>query len=187
MSQNETTGSSESLSQDTVFDLLSSPRRRYVLHYLRSESSGIELTNLADHVAAWEYDTTVDSLSEQQRKRAYVSLYQTHVPKLEEAGIVTYDSDSGRVELTSSSKTIEKYLPAEDGPEIPWELVYPSMTVVCVLLFAVGTIETGPFSLVPVTAVGVLILLVFAVTSLVHLYTKRQQRRALPITPPDDE
>ncbi len=187
MSQNETTGSSKPLSQDTVFDLLSSPRRRYVLHHLRSESAEIELTTLADHVAAWEYDTTIEALSEQQRKRAYVSLYQTHVPKLEEAGIVTYDNDSGTVELTPTSQTIEKYLPAEDGPEVPWELVYPSMTVVCVLLFAVGTIEIGPFSLVSVTAVGVVILLAFAITSLLHLYVNRQQSRTLPITPPEGE
>ena len=40
-----------------------------------------------------ENGTTPGSLSYDQRKRVYVSLRQTHLPKLSSAGAIDYDSD----------------------------------------------------------------------------------------------
>jgi DNA-binding transcriptional ArsR family regulator len=47
------TSGNNDLSQDVIFDILSSPRRRYVLYYLRKEGGPIDLTQLAERVAAW--------------------------------------------------------------------------------------------------------------------------------------
>lgn len=44
----------DELSQDTVFDVLSSSRRRETLAILREEETPIELTTLAEIVAAHE-------------------------------------------------------------------------------------------------------------------------------------
>lgn len=177
----------EPLSQDLVFDLLSSPRRRFVLYYLRSESASIALTALADEVASWEYETSVDELTEQERKRAYVSLYQTHVPKLVDAGIVAYDTDSGVVSLTDRAGTIESYLPRTAKPEIPWEFIYPSLTVGCVVLFVAILADIGPLSSLEVTIVGSLILLAFGVISITHFVLERRTKRQLPIDVTDHE
>lgn len=187
MSTNKENGDDEPLSQDLVFDLLSSPRRRFVLYYLRSESESIALTTLADEVASWEYETPVEELTEQERKRAYVSLYQTHIPKLDDAGIVAYDTDSGVVTLADQANTIEAYLPRADGPEIPWEFVYPSLTVVCIGLFAAALIEIGPLVSFTMTVAGALILLFFGVTSVAHFVLMRHTERQLPIDVTDNE
>lgn len=40
--------SDRSLSQDTVFDILSNSRRRYVLYYLRQQTEPVQLTTLAE-------------------------------------------------------------------------------------------------------------------------------------------
>lgn len=172
---------SESLSQDLVFDLLSSPRRRFVLHYLRSESDTIALTALADEVAAWEYETPVEELTDQERKRAYVSLYQTHVPKLADAGIVEYDQDSGAVTLAARADVVDAYLPRTQERKIPWEFVYPSLTVVCVVLFVAALAEIGPLVSFSTTMAGILILLLFGITSFIHLVSVRHDERQLPI------
>src|SRR6056297_1412574 len=95
-------------SLDTIFDLLSNPRRRFVLHYLKRVEEPVQLTELAAQIAAKENDVPVDELTSQQRKRAYVSLYQTHVPKLEEVGVVTYDADTGNVALTERADEIDE-------------------------------------------------------------------------------
>lgn len=79
---------SSGLSQDQVFEVLKSPRRRYALYYLRREGGIVELSDLTDQVAVWENDTTPSGLTSEQRKRVYISLYQTHLPKLDDAGIV---------------------------------------------------------------------------------------------------
>src|SRR6056297_1117923 len=97
------------LSQDEIFAILSNPRRRYVLYFLNQHGEGIELTDLAEHVAAWENDTTVEELSSKERKRVYVSLYQTHVPKLADHGLIDYDPDSGMVRPTETSRKVDQY------------------------------------------------------------------------------
>ena len=85
----------EQLSRDEVYDILSNARRRFVIYFLRDRREPVELSELSDRVAAWENDVPVEELTDQQVKRVYVSLYQTHIPKLEDTGIVEYDSDSG--------------------------------------------------------------------------------------------
>lgn len=181
MSKDQGEESSEPLSQDLVFDLLSSPRRRFILHYLRSESDSIALTALADEVAAWEYESPIDELTDQERKRAYVSLYQTHIPKLADAGIIDYDADSGVVTLTAAASVVDAYLPGKRGPDVPWEFVYPLLTVICIVIFVVGLIDIGLFVSFSVTMAGILILLFFGATSIIHLVLMRYDERRLPI------
>lgn len=187
MSTDQNGKDSEPLSQDLVFDLLSSPRRRFVLHYLRTEADSIALTALADEVAAWEYETPVEELTDQERKRAYVSLYQTHIPKLADAGIVEYDAESGEVALASEADVINAYLPSTDEPELQWEFVYPALTVVCVVLFVAALAEVGPLASFSVTIAAALILVVFGITSFIHFVLVRQNERRLPIDTTDNE
>lgn len=129
----------EKLSRDRVFDILSSPRRRYVLYYLREHGGPVKLTALAEELAAWEHDTTVDELGPQARKRVYVSLYQTHVPKLEDAGLIDYDSDSGELFLAEESSAVDQYL-GDETDDRPWYWYYLTLTAgSLVALFAVLT------------------------------------------------
>jgi len=79
---------SEELSQDLVFDILSNTRRRMVLYYLREYGAPASVQEIAERIAALENEIPPEELSRQQRKRVYVSLYQTHLPKLNEAGII---------------------------------------------------------------------------------------------------
>ena len=119
MSDTDTT----TLSQDIAFDILSNARRRFVLRELQQTSDSVELVELAERLAAEENDVTREALTAQQRKRTYVSLYQTHVPKLVEAGIVTYDQDTGEIAATERVAELSEYFRDEpDSP--PWPLVY---------------------------------------------------------------
>lgn len=160
------------LSRDRVFDILSSPRRRYVLHYLRTEESPIELTALAEEVAAWENDTTVEKLSSQDRKRVYVSLYQTHIPKLSEAGLIEYDSDSGDVALSNQASEIDPYMGTETE-ERPWYLYYMVLAAANVLLLAFTSLG---FLGVGETAVAFVVVASFLVLTAVHAATHYRER-----------
>ena len=40
----------------------------------------------------------------------YVSLYQTHIPKLDSVGLVEYDQENGDVALTDRAHQIDAYL-----------------------------------------------------------------------------
>lgn len=84
---------SVSLSSDTAFKLLSSRRRRDLIRCLDDVGDRVDLRELSERVAAVENGVTAAALTYDQRKRVYVSLRQTHLPKLSNAGTVEYDPD----------------------------------------------------------------------------------------------
>ena len=159
------------LTRDRIFDILSSPRRRYVLYFLRTEPNPIQLTDLAEHVAAWENDTTVEELSTQQRKRVYVSLYQTHLPKLAESGLVNYDEESGDVSIASKASEIDPLL-GEQGSQPSWYIYYFGLAVLSTLLVVVSVAGLA----IPQVAVAIGIIGAFVALTVVHVaYEWRQQ------------
>lgn len=166
------------LSQETVFDILSSPRRRYVLHYLRRAEEPVELTELAKQVAAWENETDPESLTDQQRKRVYVSLYQTHIPKLDDAGVVDYDSDEGTISLAPGATAVDDYLTQpEDGT--PWQAIYFTEAVLGGVLLLLAIYDVSVFAFVTEGVLALVLVTVFAATTVVQ-YVVQRRRRSVP-------
>jgi hypothetical protein len=92
-------GSPDTSRLNETFGLLKNSRRRYVLYHLRRESASTDLDTLGRHVAAWENGTTVSEVSAESVKPVQTSLFHTHLPKLEDAGLVTYEPETGAVEF----------------------------------------------------------------------------------------
>jgi hypothetical protein len=180
MSNDNEIADQDTLTQDVVFELLSSPRRRFVLYYLRSETESVKLTDLADEVAAWEYETPIEELTEQERKRAYVSLYQTHIPKLAEAGLIDH-ADDGMLRLTDRMSDIDRYLPSEDTLDIRWELVYISLSAAGIIIFAIGLSNAGVFGEISMNLAGGIILLSFVGTAIIHFTISYREKQRLPM------
>ncbi len=166
-----------SLSQDMVFDLLSNSRRRFVLHYLERADGPVRLSELAAEIAAIENEVSTEELTSQQRKRTYVSLYQTHIPKLQDAGAVSYDAETGMVELASGAGEIGEYF-QKQGTDRPWQYYYLVLAGVGLLLYvlaAVVGVSTGIQFLL-----GALVLGVFGVIAAAHYLSVRRGRTDLP-------
>ncbi|NEU55413.1 hypothetical protein [Halorussus sp. MSC15.2] len=85
------------LSQDNLFDALSSRRSRYVLVALREADGPLDTRELVDTVAAWETGKPIDLVSEEHCKRVFTSLRHSQLPKLSMMGLVEYDEDDGVV------------------------------------------------------------------------------------------
>lgn len=168
-----------SLSQDVVFELLSSPRRRYILYYLRRENGDVELTSLAEQVAAWENDTDVDNITEQERKRVYVSLYQTHIPRLDEAGVIEYDRDSGMVSLAGEAREIDNYLDATDN-SVSWQWIYLVLAIASAVLLGLTTGQVGFFAAFSEAVVAIAILAAFTITAVSHTVYTMMEHRSIP-------
>lgn len=97
------------LEKDLVFELLKNHRRRSVLTYIRDHGE-TALGDLAEAIAAEENDTTVQDLSADERKRVYIGLYQTHLPKMDGAGVVEYDQNRGVVSAGPAIEQVLRYL-----------------------------------------------------------------------------
>jgi len=117
-------GRDEELSKSEIFEILSADRRQEVLRYLDRAGGAADLGELAEHIASIECGCERVQLSSQQRKRAYVGLYQCHLPKMADMGVIEYDQDRGNIELNDRSIRLLKYLyfEEEDDPSV-WESI----------------------------------------------------------------
>ncbi|MFB6080919.1 MAG: hypothetical protein ABEJ81_07975 [Haloferacaceae archaeon] len=100
---------------DVVFGILQNERRRRVLRYLQDHEATTQ-GNLAEYVASIENDVPPGSLTSTQRKRVYVSLYQSHLPKLDDVDAIDYDSNRGTVERTPATDRFLSYLDRAEKP-----------------------------------------------------------------------
>lgn len=83
---------------DTILELLADPRRRFVIASLRNRER-VTLTELADVVTGWETTFGGGVASPDERNRVRSMLHHAILPKLEDAGIVSYDRCQGDVRL----------------------------------------------------------------------------------------
>lgn len=97
-------------SKDVIFALLKNSRRRQVIQYISNAGRTVTTAELAEHIALIENDIDIAQLNSRQRKRVYVALYQTHLPKLDSEDIIQYDASRGRVTLTKNIESLQKYL-----------------------------------------------------------------------------
>jgi len=89
------------ISLDIAFELLKNERRRLVVAHLGSAEGTATLDKVARHVAQDEYEVPEGQrLDSQDRKRVYIGLYQCHLPKLDDAGVIDFNKDRGVIAPT---------------------------------------------------------------------------------------
>lgn len=101
------------MTTDTTFDLLGSPVRRNLLAILR-ESDSIERDRLAATLAAADTDGGfgVSEITEESRRRIRIALHHNHLPRLADAGLLTYDEET--VTPTNRLKAVASILHSTD-------------------------------------------------------------------------
>jgi DNA-binding transcriptional ArsR family regulator len=146
---------------DRIFAILRNHRRRLVLAYLREHDSTTQ-GDLARHIAAAENGISESAVTSTQRKRVYVSLYQAHLPKLDDFGAISFDRDRGTVERTDRTDELLRYLGRfEDEPRATTlsERQFGLSTVV-LLGSALLVVFAGELGMVPADlSLGVAVLL----------------------------
>ena len=169
----EESESTEELSRDLVFDVLKNRRRRYALHYMRHADDSVQLSELAEQVAAWENDTTVGAISAAERKRVYTALYQSHLPKLDDAAIVDYNQNRGIVELSDAAEQLDVYLDLDAQPDVPWCNWYLGLAIGGLGLLSAAWLGLPPFSLVADVLLATIIVIAYASVAIAHTYFTR--------------
>jgi hypothetical protein len=154
--------------------VLGNGRRRYVIRALGQAEGAIELGELAEQVAAWENDVPLSDVTYQQRKRAYTALQQSHLPKMDEAGALHYDSDRGVVEPADDLSEFDVYLEVVPRSGFPRSELYLGLAAVCVVMATVSWAGLFPATLVPPLGWGVAFVVLFAAVALVHYRASRK-------------
>ncbi|MFC4358581.1 hypothetical protein ACFO0N_11580 [Halobium salinum] len=103
------------MAKDDLFHVLQNQRRRRVLAYLRGATGPVDMRDIAELIAARENGKSVAAISSDERQRAYIALYQSHLPKLDEMGVVRYQQDRGIVERTELADQFDPYLDVDSA------------------------------------------------------------------------
>ena len=94
------------VSVDGLFRMLADERRRRVLRYLL-ERPRTTLEELSDVVLGWQASAG-GVVGPDVRENVVVSLHHSHLPLLEEAGLVEYDRETGAVRLPSHPEHVRE-------------------------------------------------------------------------------
>lgn len=137
------------LSKDTIYHILQVQRRRLALEYLQGTNEPVKMADLAEYVAACEHNTTVELLSSNERQRTYISLYQSHLPLLDEENIISYNQSRGIVERSEAAKQIDPYLQVNKKEDEPtdredndhrWAYYYFGIVLISLILLLINNI-----------------------------------------------
>ena len=156
------------MDESEVFHILGNDRRREIICTLAAEDGELSVSDLARQIADKEED--VES-SKNLYKSVYVSLQQTHLPKLAEKDIVIYDKDTQQVDSGPAFSQIQPYLRETNGQATTLRLVVPLLLSALGLLVALGlTMQIPILQSVGTVVVGAifLLLIVVLVASQVH-------------------
>ncbi|MDI9611082.1 MAG: hypothetical protein QFX36_07115 [Archaeoglobales archaeon] len=67
------------------------------------------------------------------RKSVYVSLMQTHLPRLEKEGIVRYNKSLGKIALISLPEGFKLYAETVGRYDVPWSVYYLFLSILMLL------------------------------------------------------
>ena len=174
----------QTFSRDTVLEVLSNQRRRFAIHYLKQqhgfgtqEPAPVEVGDLAEQIASWEYDKPIDRLTAQERKRVVNALRQFHLPKMADYGFVDYDARRGTVELADPAANCDFYVDVLPERGIPWGAYHVGIAGFCVLCLVGIGVGIVPFSLFSAFTWNVFFVTVFAVSAIGHYYDNNFRMR----------
>ncbi|ELY64787.1 DUF7344 domain-containing protein [Natronococcus jeotgali] len=166
----EIASDNDELPVDEIFHILQNERRRMVLEYLQGTDESVRMRDVAEQVAAWENDTTVEELTSDQRQRVYIPLYQSHLPKLDKAGIIDYQQNRGVVERRPLARQLDYYLNADSNNSTSndagtkgadWDDYYIGAAGTGAVLLLGAFFELPLFSVITGIGLSALILLMF--------------------------
>ena len=170
----------DGVNRDETFALLSNHRRRYALHYCKHRDEPVTLSDLAEQVAAWEHDKSVDEITSSERKRTYTSLQQTHLPAMEDAGVIEWDDE---VELTPAAERLNVYKDVVPEESVSWGVYYLWLSVIGGVVLAFAWFDLVPVSAPDIVWAG-LVVAAFAVSAAVHVYRNHQTKLGRTERPP---
>lgn len=162
-----------SLDRTEIYDVLSNERRLAILDLLREEPEW-QLSDLAEEIAARETDERPPPRN--KRQSVYVTLDQTHLPKLDDLDIVDYDAHRKAVSLRpdglsllpededSSEATSNPDATSDDGTQwIDWCLSVAGMGLAASALTRLEVVPAGvaPTVFAEVTLLAIFVFMVY--------------------------
>lgn len=118
-------GENDTMSPSSM--ILGNDRRLLLLRFLQNNNGKAELREIVDFIAENEGQN-----DRKHRKSVYVSLLQTHIPKMERAGIIKFDHNT--VTLLKVPEDVDVYMEVVSKHDVSWSTFYSGVSVLFGLL-----------------------------------------------------
>jgi hypothetical protein len=159
------------LAESDIHDVLRNDRRRLVLERLAEGEDRQTVSDLAEYIATVESGD--DPPPRNVRQSVYVSLHQTHLPKLDDLGIVEYDANAKDVLRAENADDVAVYMEVVPKNAISWAEYYFGLGVLG-LLAVVGQLVGVPvLEGIDSRLLATLLSLVVTVSAGYHVFDQR--------------
>ncbi|RRJ31873.1 hypothetical protein EIK79_06085 [Halocatena pleomorpha] len=155
------------LTKYEIHDVLRNRRRTWVLEQLQQTRKPISLRELSEKVAAVETGETPPPRN--IRESVYNSLHQTHLPKLDELGIVEYHVDRKIVAQAERFQQVTLYMEVVSADDVTWATYYLTVGVVALIVITLSNVRFPVFAALSATEWAILF---FALLGLSALYQR---------------
>jgi hypothetical protein len=159
------------LSEADIHDILRNDRRRNVIKRLQEHGREISLRELSVHIA--EIESGESPPPSDVRNSVYVSLHQTHLPKLDKEGIVEYDNDQKTIVLQESARQVSLYMEVITQYGITWATYYRAIGVLALFSVVLVSTDLPLVSVIDPPLCAAFFMLVIVVSTLYQLWSRR--------------
>lgn len=130
----------EPIPEEQIYELLANRRRRETVQYLTASSSTcVTIRELSEVIATRETGTVPPP--QEVRESVYNSLHQTHLPKLDELGVVTYDRAEREIRLHGHARNVDQYMGVRTRYGVTWTEIYRTLGVVSLTVVVTALAE----------------------------------------------
>ncbi|MFB6280998.1 MAG: hypothetical protein ABEH40_03150 [Haloferacaceae archaeon] len=164
------TNGDRGLEPSEIHDVLRNDRRRLVLERLRDSGQSETVRDLSEHIASVEAGERPPPRN--VRQSVYVSLHQTHLPKLDDLGIVAYDADEKEVRLDERAEEVTVYMEVVPKYGLSWAEYYFGLGVLGLLLLVARAVGVPVLAAVDPLVLGAMPLAVLIVSAAYHVGTQ---------------
>jgi len=175
----------ETPSTDELYDVFSNRRRRYALHYLQQADGRADFGEMAEQIAAWEYEKHRQDVTSNERKYVYSALQQRHLPKMHDVGLVEFDKREGSVEPTDVLDEVDVYAEVVGQGNVPWGVYFVGLAAVQSVLLALVGFDAAPLTAFSDLGWGLFLVATLVVSSLAFLYDTRRMKLGGNGAPPE--
>jgi len=154
-----------------VYTVLANERRRRALEQLGSVGGVVTVHELSALVAGRE--TGENPPPKRCRESVYTSLVQTHLPKLEELGVIEYNREGQTIEVSRHARDVALYTEVVASAGVTWSELYRALGVVSLTVLLAALLDVPLVSAVDPVLLTSLALALFAAASAYQLWINR--------------
>lgn len=168
------TGEDPGLEEGQIHDVLRNNRRRLAITSLQdTPDNTLTLGELAEQVAALETGETPPPRD--KRQSVYVSLQQTHLPKLDDLDIVAYTPEENSVRLRDRVREVEVYMEVVPEYGLSWGEYYFALGLLGFLVTLASTLEVPVLAGVPPLFIAPFFFVILMVSAGYHVYSQQDR------------